>query len=114
MEFIPKKYISSKMEDLPVSFMLHGGNAATRTTLWQCIHVFGQHIATTPMPPNIAYPGLVDPGVNVALPICYASYQGFVNLLSCISVHPSGSPARGAETTLDITTQGQPTFSITV
>ena len=66
------------------------------------------------MPAGIYYPGLVDPGVGIALPLNYSSYQGLVHLLACITVHPSGATARGANTTLEITIQGQPNFSITV
>ena len=111
---IPNKWIRKARKDPSVLFMLHDGTAATRTIVWQAIHVFCQHTANTSMPAGIVYPGVVDPGVNVALPLIYLTYQGLIHLLSCLSVHPSGADARGAETILQIQVQGQPDFSITV
>jgi hypothetical protein len=99
-------------QDLALSFMLQGGNMETRKFIWQAIHFFCQDTAATNMPADILYPGLVDPGVNVALPFNFWTYQGLIHLLSCLTVHPSGVPARGAATTLEIIIQGQPNFSI--
>ena len=111
---VPEWLISNQADDQAVSFMLHGGNEDSRLAIWQSVHFFCQHTATTPMPAGIVYPGLIDPGVNVALPLTYSTFQGLIHFLACLSIHPSGAPARGAATTVDITVQGQPTFSVTV
>lgn len=64
------------------------------------------------MPAGIVYPGLNDPGVGIALPLNYASYQGLVHLVACLTMHASGANARGSAITLEITVAGQPTFSV--
>ncbi len=112
---IPPRVIKGvNNKDPNVSFEFQGGTPASRTVVWQAIHVFCQHTTATPMPAGIAYPGVVDPGVGVALPLTYTSYQGIVHLIASLTHHPSGAHARGALTELQITITGQPLFSISI
>lgn len=92
--------------------MFRGGTAVTRLFAWQAIHVFSGHTAATPMPAGIIYPGLTDPGPDTALPLNYASYQGLVHLLACLTSHASGAGGHGGATTLEITLAGQPMFQV--
>ncbi len=77
------------------------------------MHLFATHATTTVMPTHVAYPGLVDPGVGVVLPIVYASLQGLIHLVCALALHQSGTTARGSNTNLEIVVEGQPTFSVT-
>lgn len=99
-------------KDLSVSFMFRGGTADTRLFAWQAILVFCGHTAATPMPAGIFFPGLADPGPDTALPLNYASYQGLVHLLACLTRHDSGAGGRGGATALEITVAGQPMFNV--
>ena len=111
---IPSWVIKGAGKDPNVSFEFIGGTAATRAFIWQAILVFCQHTSVTPMPAGILYPGIVDPGVGVALPLTYTSYQGIVHLIASLTHHPSGLPARGALTEVQISIAGQPQFNIVV
>ncbi len=107
-----KKQIASRAQDPNVTFLFNGGTPVTRVEAWQAVLQFCNHTATTPMPACIVYPGLNDPGVGVALPSNYASYQGLIHLVACLTTHASGANARGSAITLQITVAGQPTFSV--
>jgi hypothetical protein len=97
---------------LSVSFMFRGGTADTRLFAWQAILVFCGHTPATSIPAGIFYPGLADPGADMALPLSYASYQGLFHLLACLTRHASGAGGRGGATTLEITVAGQPMFGV--
>ena len=99
-------------QDPLVTFMFQGGTAAARLAAWQAALVFCNHTKSTPMPAGIVYPGLTDPGVGVALPLSYYTFEGLIQLTACLTMHASGATARGSATTLEITVAGQPTFSV--
>ena len=109
---IPSWVIKGGSKNLHVSFEFQGGTPATRVVAWQAIHVFSTHKAATPMPAGIAYPGVLDPGVGVALPLVCNSCEGIIHLLASLTCHPSGMQARGAQTELLVTIAEQPVFSI--
>ena len=109
-----QKKTASRAQDPNATFLLRGGTPVTRVEAWQAVHVFCTHTATTPMPAGIVYPGLTDPGVGVVLPLTYASYQGIIHLVACLTMHACGANARGSATTLQITVAGQPTFSVAI
>ncbi len=99
-------------EDPSVTFKFQGGTAATRFAAWQAVLIFCNHTKSTPMPAGTMYPGLTDPGVGVALPLTYNTFEGLIHLAACLTMHASGETARGSAITLEITVAGQSTFSI--
>lgn len=113
MSHIPEWLMFDEEANPNVSFQMNQGSPASRTHVFKAIHVFAQHTASTPMPATVDYPGIGDPGVNVALPMCYHSLIGVIHLLACLTEHPSGLAAReGPAAELAVTVQGHDMFRV--